>query len=98
MTKIVALHNQVNTSRIMFYVFILSRHVCNTGQVKKLLIISQRQVSAGIRRVTAITGNDAVSAEYLANTLQQRITELDNQVSIQPTVETAGILTVEVLT
>ena len=54
--------------------------MCNTGHIKKLLITSQRQVSAGIRRVTAITGNDAMSADYVANTLQQQITELSNQV------------------
>ncbi len=59
----------------------LFRHVCNTGHIKKLLITSQRQVSAGIRRVTAITGNDAMSADYVANTLQQQITELSNKVS-----------------
>ncbi|XP_038048785.1 alanine--tRNA ligase, cytoplasmic-like [Patiria miniata] len=54
-------------------------HVCNTGHIKKLLVTAQRQVSAGVRRLTAITGNDALSADYVANTLQQRVTELDSQ-------------------
>ncbi|XP_022112025.1 alanine--tRNA ligase, cytoplasmic-like isoform X2 [Acanthaster planci] len=57
-------------------------HVCNTGHIKRLLITAQRQVSAGVRRLTAITGNDAQSADYVANTLQQRLAEVDNQLTL----------------
>ncbi|XP_072034822.1 alanine--tRNA ligase, cytoplasmic-like [Amphiura filiformis] len=55
-------------------------HVENTNDIKKLVIISQSQKTGGVRRLVAITGDEAVATESIANMFDSDMAKLREEV------------------
>ncbi|PRP83386.1 alanyl-tRNA synthetase [Planoprotostelium fungivorum] len=57
-------------------------HVQNTGSILSFVILSDKALSAGIRRIEAITGTEALSHH---NDLANRISHIAQMLNVQPT-------------
>lgn len=53
-------------------------HVAKTGDIKDLIIVEESGIAKGIRRIIALTGEDAHEAQRLAEEFSQRMTRLEN--------------------
>ena len=51
-------------------------HLLNSGHMKKFVVLSEDAISKGVRRIIAMTGNEAQKAHKLADQLQVEVTEL----------------------
>lgn len=51
-------------------------HLLNSSHMKKFVILSEEAISKGVRRIIAMTGNEAQKAHKLANQLQTEVAEL----------------------
>ncbi|XP_071510623.1 alanine--tRNA ligase, cytoplasmic-like [Diadema antillarum] len=70
-------------------------HVENTSHIRRLVIVSEKAVSKGVRRLTVVTDNDLTSADYAANKYHQQLSLLETQVQVVSTPE--SLLTKEQL-
>ncbi|KAF9245909.1 tRNA synthetases class II (A)-domain-containing protein [Melanogaster broomeanus] len=52
-------------------------HVAKTGDIKDFVIIEESGIAKGIRRITAITGQEAQEATRVANEFKSRLDELE---------------------
>ncbi|KAI9836532.1 MAG: Alanine--tRNA ligase [Sclerophora amabilis] len=52
-------------------------HVQKTGDIKDLIIIEENGIAKGIRRIIAVTGEDAHAVQRLASTFSDRLTSLE---------------------
>ena len=52
-------------------------HVQKTGDIKDLVILEESGIAKGIRRITAVTGEDAHAVQRLAEVFGQRLTKLE---------------------
>lgn len=59
----------------------LFRHLHNVGDIGKLVITTEEAIAKGIRRVIALTGPQASRAIHRADRLEQRVTEVHNEVA-----------------
>eukprot|EP00057_Strongylocentrotus_purpuratus_P028660 XP_011683134.1 PREDICTED: alanine--tRNA ligase, cytoplasmic [Strongylocentrotus purpuratus] len=55
-------------------------HVKNTGHIRRLVIVSEKLVSKGVRRLTVVTSNDVMLADYTSNKFLQRLSQLETEV------------------
>jgi alanyl-tRNA synthetase len=53
-------------------------HVAKTGDIKDLVILTEESIAKGIRRIFAITGNDAQEACRLANEFDAKLRKVEN--------------------
>lgn len=53
------------------------RHVAKTGDIKDLVIIEESGIAKGIRRIIAITGEDARSASHRATDAEERFAAIE---------------------
>jgi alanyl-tRNA synthetase len=68
-------------------------HLDNIADAGAFVITEETSVAKGVRRVTAVTKDMALEAEHVANTLQQRVTEIENvNVSADGLDKRAGLL------
>jgi len=58
-------------------------HLLNSEHMKKFVILSEEAISKGVRRIIAITGNEAVRANKLADTLNKEVTLLITNIKDQ---------------
>ncbi|CAN1228196.1 Alanine--tRNA ligase [Linum perenne] len=54
-------------------------HVTNTSEIKAFVIISERESANGIRRITALTGDDAISVLKFKRSIVQELNEASEQ-------------------
>ena len=52
-------------------------HVNKTGDIKDLIVIEESGIAKGIRRIIAVTGEDAAKVQRLANDFNTLLTELE---------------------
>jgi alanyl-tRNA synthetase len=52
-------------------------HVDKTGEIKKLIILEESGIAKGIRRIVAVTGQDAFEVERQASDFEQRLEHLE---------------------
>jgi alanyl-tRNA synthetase len=52
-------------------------HVAKTGDIKQLAIIEEGGIAKGIRRIVAVTGDEAVQAQRVANEYKNRMNSLE---------------------
>lgn len=52
-------------------------HVQQTGDIKDLVILEENGIAAGIRRITAVTGEDAHAVQHAAKEYSQRLDALE---------------------
>ncbi|PCH43709.1 hypothetical protein WOLCODRAFT_26125 [Wolfiporia cocos MD-104 SS10] len=52
-------------------------HVAKTGEIKDFIITEESGIAKGIRRITAVTGNEAAEARRAADALRARLNTLD---------------------
>ena len=52
-------------------------HVSETGVIKELVIIEESGIAKGIRRIVAVTGEDAYTLQRIASEFSERITQLE---------------------
>ncbi|XP_041475729.1 alanine--tRNA ligase, cytoplasmic-like [Lytechinus variegatus] len=55
-------------------------HVQNTGHIRRLVIVSEKLVSKGVRRLTVVTSNDVMLADYTSNKFLQRLGQLETEI------------------
>lgn len=53
-------------------------HVKSTGDIKDLIILEESGIAKGIRRILAVTGEDAHEAQRIAEEFSERLTKLEN--------------------
>ncbi|KAI9720048.1 MAG: Alanine--tRNA ligase [Candelaria pacifica] len=53
-------------------------HVQKTGDIKELIIIEESGIAKGIRRIIAVTGEDAHEVQRVADQFSQRLKSLEN--------------------
>jgi alanyl-tRNA synthetase len=53
-------------------------HVQKTGDIKDLIIIEENGIAKGIRRIIAVTGEDAHKVQRVAEEFSKRLTSLEN--------------------
>ncbi|KAH0539111.1 Alanine--tRNA ligase [Glutinoglossum americanum] len=53
-------------------------HVQKTGDIKDLIILEESGIAKGIRRITAVTGEDAHQVQRVAEEFSKRLTALEN--------------------
>lgn len=56
------------------------RHVAKTGEIKSFVVLEESGIAKGVRRVIAVTGDEARQASQLANDLEAKfkaIVQLD---------------------
>ena len=51
-------------------------HVRSTGDIKELIIIEESGIAKGIRRIIAVTGEDAYKVQHVASEFSQRLDQL----------------------
>lgn len=59
------------------FLMIYLRHVAKTGEITDFVITEESGIAKGIRRITAITGEEAVRATQLAETLKTKLDQLE---------------------
>ncbi|KAF2118263.1 tRNA synthetases class II (A)-domain-containing protein [Lophiotrema nucula] len=52
-------------------------HVKQTGEIKELVIIEESGIAKGIRRIVAVTGQDAYDVQRIASEFGERLNELE---------------------
>lgn len=52
-------------------------HVQNTGDIKELVILEESGIAKGIRRIIAVTGEDAHTVQRIASEFDARLTKLE---------------------
>jgi len=52
-------------------------HVAKTGDIKRFIILEESSIAKGIRRVVAVTGEEAAKAQQVAVTFSSRVAHLD---------------------
>lgn len=52
-------------------------HVAKTGDIKDLIVLEESGIAKGIRRIIAVTGEDAHAAQRLAEEFSERLTRLE---------------------
>lgn len=52
-------------------------HVQNTGDIKELVILEENGIAKGIRRIIAVTGEDAHTVQRIASEFDVRLTKLE---------------------
>ena len=52
-------------------------HVEKTGDIKELVIVEENGIAKGIRRIIAVTGEDAYAVQRLASEFSQRLDEIE---------------------
>ena len=52
-------------------------HVAKTGDIKELVVLEESGIAKGIRRIIAVTGEDAHAAQRLADAFATRLTALE---------------------
>ena len=52
-------------------------HVLKTGEIKELVILEESGIAKGIRRVIAVTGQEAYDVQRIANEFSERLDALD---------------------
>jgi len=55
----------------------LSRHVAKTGDIKDFVITEETGIAKGIRRIVAVTGQEAQDVSRLAQSLQEKLDGLE---------------------
>ncbi|KAI9802173.1 MAG: Alanine--tRNA ligase [Sarcosagium campestre] len=53
-------------------------HVAKTGDMRDLVVLEENGIAKGVRRIVAVTGNDAHTAQRLAADFDARLTRLDS--------------------
>ncbi|KAJ4526104.1 Alanine--tRNA ligase [Exophiala dermatitidis] len=53
-------------------------HVRSTGDIKDLVILEESGIAKGIRRIIAVTGEDAHTVQRVADEFEQKLTKLEN--------------------
>lgn len=53
-------------------------HVGKTGEIKDLVIIEESGIAKGIRRIVAVTGNDAHEVQQVAKEFDEELTQAEN--------------------
>lgn len=57
-------------------------HVDRTGEIKQLVILEESAIARGIRRIIAITGQDAINIHRTADAFNEKLTAVENTTSI----------------
>lgn len=57
--------------------YTLGRHVARTGDIKQFIVTEESGIAKGIRRIVAITGHDAAEAQRVADSLTNRLNQID---------------------
>ena len=52
-------------------------HVSSTGEVKKLVVLTEEGIAKGIRRIVAVTGQDAFDVDRVAAEFQEKLDNLE---------------------
>ncbi|KAF2013404.1 alanyl-tRNA synthetase-like protein [Aaosphaeria arxii CBS 175.79] len=52
-------------------------HVKQTGEIKELIILEESGIAKGIRRIVAVTGQEAYDVQRLASEFEQQLTRLE---------------------
>lgn len=58
--------------------YLTRRHVAKTGDIKDFVVIEESGIAKGIRRITAVTGQEAQTAIRLVESFTARIKQLDS--------------------
>ncbi len=58
----------------------ICRHVLKTGEIKGFVITEESGIAKGIRRIIAVTGQDASDVTRQANALSNRLSQIDKLV------------------
>lgn len=54
-------------------------HVRSTGDIKDLVVLEENGIAKGIRRMIAVTGNDAHAVQRLADEFEERLDQLEKR-------------------
>jgi alanyl-tRNA synthetase len=52
-------------------------HVSSTGEIKKLVVLTEEGIAKGIRRIVAVTGQDAFEVDRVAAEFQEKLNSLE---------------------
>lgn len=63
-------------------------HVAKTGDIKRFAILEENGIAKGIRRIVAVTGEEAQAADRLAKSFESRLVELE-KLSVGPALDEA---------
>lgn len=55
----------------------LVRHVARTGDIKDIVVVEESGIAKGIRRIVAVTGQEAHDVTQLADTFRDRLNNLE---------------------
>jgi alanyl-tRNA synthetase len=59
------------------YLFIFSRHVAKTGDIKDFVVTEESGIAKGIRRIVAVTGHEAHEVTRVAELLKDKLDSLE---------------------
>ncbi|EPQ57417.1 hypothetical protein GLOTRDRAFT_110560 [Gloeophyllum trabeum ATCC 11539] len=62
-------------------------HVARTGEIKDFVIIEESGIAKGIRRITAVTGHEALEVTQVAAALRTRLDDIDRMTGKQKDAE-----------
>lgn len=66
-------------------------HLSNSSHIEKFIIITEEAIAKGIRRIIAVTGNEALKAHKKADSLERDVNELGAKISKEIAENKSGI-------
>jgi len=70
-------------------------HVDRTGEIKELVILEESAIARGIRRIIAVTGQDAINIHRTAEIFNEKLTALENSTTVTEKEKQAKLVGVE---
>lgn len=55
----------------------MNRHVSRTDIIRRLIIVEESSVAKGVRRIAAVTGNEASEAAQFADEMELRLAKIE---------------------